>query len=70
MKKLTWTWKKVIALVGAAIGIGTLVSCYGVVNPERYDFESNYDQYGEESQNEEPAENADDVEENQQSDVE
>ena len=61
MKKLTWTWKKVIALVGAALGIGTLVSCYGVVNPERYDDEFQYER---------PAETPDDTEENPQNDVE
>ena len=33
MKKLTWTWKKIVTLICGALGIGTLVSCYGVVNP-------------------------------------
>ena len=32
MKKLTWTWKKIVTLICGALGIGTLVSCYGVVN--------------------------------------
>lgn len=31
MKKLTWTWKKIVALIAGFFGIGTLVSCYGVV---------------------------------------
>ena len=33
MKKITWTWKKIVTLICGALGIGTLVSCYGVVNP-------------------------------------
>ena len=33
MKKLTWTWKKILALIFGALGIGMLVSCYGVPNP-------------------------------------
>ena len=32
MKKITWTWKKIVTLICGALGIGTLVSCYGVVN--------------------------------------
>lgn len=37
MKKLTWTWKKILVLITAAFGIGTLVSCYGVLPPEYLD---------------------------------
>ena len=33
MKKLTWTWKKILVLICGALGIGMLVSCYGVPNP-------------------------------------
>ena len=37
MKKLTLTWKKILVLITATFGIGTLVSCYGVLPPEYYD---------------------------------
>ena len=41
MKKLTWTWKKIVTLICGALGIGTLVSCYGVVGPiEPYEVNS------------------------------
>lgn len=33
MKKLTWTWKKIVALILGFLGIGTLTSCYGVLPP-------------------------------------
>lgn len=28
MKKLTWTWKKIVTLILGFLGIGTLTSCY------------------------------------------
>ncbi len=40
MKKITWTWKKIITLIGTAFGIGMLVSCYGMPpnwSPDDYD---------------------------------
>lgn len=33
MKKLTWTWKKIVNIILGLLGIGTLTSCYGVVAP-------------------------------------
>lgn len=30
MKKITWTWKKILTLICGFLGIGTLVSCYGM----------------------------------------
>ena len=30
IKKIKWTWKKVVALIAGFLGIGTLVSCYGM----------------------------------------
>lgn len=37
MKKLKWTWQKIVTLIGGFLGIGTLVSCYGVpMNVEVY----------------------------------
>ncbi|MCQ2591458.1 MAG: hypothetical protein MJ188_01630 [Treponema sp.] len=37
MKKLTWTWKKIVSLIAGFLGIGTLVSCYGMpFDPESY----------------------------------
>lgn len=30
IKKLKWTWKKIITLIAGFLGIGTLVSCYGM----------------------------------------
>lgn len=30
IKKITWTWKKLVAVVMGFLGIGTLVSCYGM----------------------------------------
>jgi hypothetical protein len=56
MKKLTWTWKKIVVLIAAAFGIGTLVSCYGVPPGALEDSESPY--YGQEYENE----NSDDAE--------
>ncbi|MBB5217785.1 hypothetical protein DYE49_08460 [Treponema rectale] len=31
INKITWTWKKISASILAVLGIGTLTSCYGVV---------------------------------------
>ena len=45
MKKLTWTWKKIILLIATALGIGTLVSCYGMVSPEDYFDDIDYSKY-------------------------
>lgn len=30
MRKITWTWKKILALICGFLGIGTLTSCYGM----------------------------------------
>lgn len=30
LKKITWTWKKIVSLILGFLGIGTLVSCYGM----------------------------------------
>lgn len=30
IKKITWTWKKVVGVILGALGIGTLTSCYGM----------------------------------------
>ena len=30
MEKIKWTWKKVLATIAAVLGIGTIVSCYGM----------------------------------------
>ena len=42
MKKLTWTWKKILILIAAAFGIGTLVSCYGTPPGQLEQFEDPY----------------------------
>lgn len=31
MKKITWTWKKILSLILGFLGIGTLTSCYGMI---------------------------------------
>lgn len=31
MEKIKWTWKKIVSLIAGFLGIGTLVSCYGVL---------------------------------------
>lgn len=37
MRKITWTWKKILTLICGFLGIGTLVSCYGMpFDPEFY----------------------------------
>lgn len=38
MKKITWTWKKIVTLILGFLGIGTLTSCYGVLPPLRTKF--------------------------------
>ncbi len=51
MKKITWTWKKILVLIGTLLGIGTLVSCYGMpINGEPY--------FPEDGEYEEPADEA------------
>lgn len=30
MEKLTWTWKKIVAVIAGILGIGTITSCYGM----------------------------------------
>lgn len=36
--KITWTWKKIVGIIAGFLGIGTLVSCYGMP----FDYDSMY----------------------------
>lgn len=36
MKKITWTWKKVVSIILGLLGIGTLTSCYGMPIQDPY----------------------------------
>ena len=36
MKRITWTWQKIVALIAGFFGIGTLVSCYGMPYDSRF----------------------------------
>jgi hypothetical protein len=64
MKKITWTWKKIVALVGTLFGIGMLVSCYGMVVPPDEDFEKYLTEQTEENENKNDSEIIQEVPEN------
>ena len=60
MKKLTWTWRKILVLITAAFGIGTLVSCYGVMPGYLDEYDDSYytkQDTSEESEDSEDTEN-------------
>ena len=38
MKKIKWTWKKILVTTATVLGIGTLVSCYGMPNNDDYKY--------------------------------
>lgn len=50
MKKLTLTWKKIVAIILGALGIGTLTSCYGmpITSGDDEIYESTYEEVKEE----------------------